>query len=304
MAGVAILAWQGRKAEKVRIAYTQEELRYLLEESRRKGRVGFVPTMGALHEGHLSLVRRSRQLDETVVVSIFVNPTQFDDPSDLERYPRTLEKDIVLLERERVDVLFVPSVEELYPEGFDDGDAYYRAGRLAEVLEGAWRPGHFAGVMQVVAKLLRAVQPNRLYLGQKDYQQYLVLKQLVERHFPEIEVVLCPTVREGDGLALSSRNVRLSPQQRRDSLVLYRSLLRIKAGCERGEPLPEALQSARALLEEAPSILQVDYLVVCDATNLSLIFDWEEAEHVIALGAVRMKGVRLIDNIFVKGALC
>ncbi len=264
------------------------------------GPLGFVPTMGALHEGHLSLVRCSKRDNPYTVVSIFVNPTQFDDPEDLRTYPRTFERDKELLEKEGVDAVFVPSVEEMYPKGFEDEDAHYDFGYLERILEGAHRPGHFKGVAQIVAKLLRAVEPNVLYLGQKDYQQVLIIKELIEKLSMPIRVVMCPTVREPDGLAMSSRNVRLSPQQRENALALYKSLVKAKEVYEQGGSVAQAKQEAIKILESAPLIRKIDYFEIADANNLKPINDWDEANKVIALVAVRMEGVRLIDNIFIK----
>ncbi len=262
------------------------------------GRVGFVPTMGALHEGHLSLIRRARRENPVVIVSIFVNPTQFDDAEDFRRYPRPIERDLALLEAESVDAVFVPSVEEMYPEGFDDADAHYTFGELETILEGAHRPGHFRGVAQVVAKLLRLVQPDVLYLGEKDYQQYLILKRLVKEYLRmPVEVVLCPTVREPDGLAYSSRNQLLSLEGRRQATCLYRALCRIREGYRRGEPLGSVLAEARRIVAQTPLVQKVDYLVVADAETLRPIQSWQEAEHAYALGAIRIEGVRLIDNL-------
>ncbi len=264
------------------------------------GPLGFVPTMGALHEGHLSLVRCSKRENPYTIVSIFVNPTQFDDPEDLRTYPRTFEKDKELLEEAGVEAVFVPSVEEMYPKGFEDEDAHYDFGYLERVLEGAHRPGHFKGVAQVVAKLLRAVEPNVLYLGQKDYQQVLIIKKLIEKLSMPIKVVICPTVREPDGLAMSSRNVRLSPQQRENALALYRSLVKAKEVYKQGGSVAQAKQEAIKILESASLIKKIDYFEIADADTLKTINDWDEADKVIALVAVRMEGVRLIDNMFIK----
>ncbi len=261
-------------------------------------RIGFVPTMGALHEGHLSLIRRARKENPVVIVSIFVNPTQFDDAEDFRRYPRPLDRDLALLEAEAVDAVFIPTVEEMYPEGFDDEDAHYTFGELETILEGAHRPGHFRGVAQVVAKLLRLVQPHVLYLGEKDYQQYLILKRLVREYLRmPVEVVLCPTVREPDGLAYSSRNQLLSREGRRQATCLYRALCRIREGYYRQEPLESVLADAHRIILDTPLVQQVDYLVVADAETLRPIQTWQEAEHAYALGAIRIENVRLIDNL-------
>ncbi len=265
------------------------------------GPVGFVPTMGALHEGHLSLIRCSKKENPYTVVSIFVNPTQFDDPQDFQTYPRTIDQDIALLQKEGVDALFLPDVSEMYPHGFDDEDAHYDFGHLERILEGAHRPGHFKGVGQVVAKLLRAVQPDRLYLGQKDYQQVLVITELVRQLQMPVEIRMCPIVREADGLALSSRNVRLSPEQRRDATALYKALQSILEAYQQGLSVDEAKHRALQILQQAPSIQQIDYLEIADARTLRPVSSWDDAPQIIALVAVRMEGVRLIDNMFIKG---
>src|ERR671935_2931272 len=201
--------------------------------------VGLVPTMGALHEGHLSHVRRARERDDVVVASVFVNPTQFGPSEDLTRYPRTPERDAALLEAEGVDVLFMPSAEEMYPPGFA---TRVEVGRIGEVLEGASRPGHFAGVATVVLKLFQLVRPTRAYFGQKDAQQLAVIRQMVRDLNLPVEIVAGPTIREPDGLAMSSRNAYLYPAERRAATVLYHTLTAARDRYSAGERDAEALR--------------------------------------------------------------
>ena len=197
------------------------ELKAKLEEARKNGSVGLVPTMGALHAGHLSLIERARRDNDTVVVSVFVNPTQFNNPTDLATYPRTEEADAALLRKAGVDYAFIPSVEEIYPE---PDTRVFDLGPVAEVMEGAMRPGHFNGVAQIVSKLFDFVRPTRAYFGEKDFQQIAVIRRMVELEGFDIEIVDCPIKREADGLAMSSRNVRLSEEERAIAPAIHRTL--------------------------------------------------------------------------------
>lgn len=261
--------------------------------------VGFVPTMGYLHEGHLSLVRRAREECETVVVSIFVNPLQFGPSEDLDRYPRDEERDLTLARKEGVDAVLVPPVEEIYPEGFA---SEVRVRGLEEVLEGAARPGHFAGVATVLAKLLNVVDPDRMYLGQKDAQQAVVVRRMMrDLGFPA-SLVVCPTVREADGLAMSSRNVYLSPEERRAAAAIPRALAAAREEArEFLDESPAALaarlrQRARRELSSEPR-LEVEYVSADDADTLQ---EAGEATREILLScAVRLGKTRLIDNVVV-----
>jgi pantoate--beta-alanine ligase len=265
----------------------------------RRGRtsVGLVPTMGALHEGHLGLVRRARAECEHVAVSIFVNPTQFGPHEDLDRYPRPLERDLALLRQERVDLVFLPSVEEMYPPG---ADTVIVPGALARRLEGRTRPGHFRGVATVVAKLFNIVCPDRAYFGEKDGQQLRVVQALARDLCLPVEIVPVPTVREPDGLALSSRNVYLTPEQRRAAGVLSRALQaaqeRWDAGERRGAPLRAAMQAVIA----AEPLATADYVSVADPTSLRELRR-ADGDAFVSL-AVRIGGVHLIDNITLYGA--
>lgn len=258
--------------------------------------VGFVPTMGALHEGHASLLRRAREECASVVASIFVNPTQFGPNEDFKKYPRDEEADLQLLEELGVDVAFVPGVEEVYPPG---AVTSVEVGRLAEILEGAARPGHFRGVATVVTILFSLVRPTRAYFGQKDGQQSVVVKRLVRDLGLPLEIVVCPTVREPDGLALSSRNRYLTADERLQAPSLYRALLEASNAASAGETSADLLRDAmRAELATAP-LGTPDYVSVADAESL------EELETVdrpaLASLAVRFPSARLIDCLPLDG---
>ncbi|NPB05335.1 MAG: pantoate--beta-alanine ligase [Aquificae bacterium] len=277
----------------VRLFRTKEELRSFLREARKGGKtVGFVPTMGYLHEGHLSLVRRARGENDLVVVSIFVNPTQFGPGEDFERYPRDLERDLRLLEREGVDAVFAPSAEEMYPKNFS---TFVEETELSKRWEGEFRPGHFRGVCTVVTKLLNLVRPDRAYFGEKDYQQLKVVERMVRDLDLETQVVPCPTVREPDGLAMSSRNAYLSPEERRQATALYRSFQLAQRLVEEGLRDPRELE--RRLLEflkSFPLIEKVDYVAVVDPETLEPAREIKGGERILV--AVRMPSARLIDN--------
>jgi pantoate--beta-alanine ligase len=259
--------------------------------------IGFVPTMGALHEGHISLINASKKKDAVTVSSIFVNPTQFNDPKDYKKYPVTLEKDIDMLEKAGCDVLFLPSVEEMYPEGFAP-KMHYDLGFLETILEGKYRPGHFQGVCMVVHRLLEIVIPGHLYLGQKDYQQCMVLARLVELTGlnNKTEIVICPTLREADGLAMSSRNMRLNEAERKSAVTIYQCLNMIKENAEKHTPA-ELIKKAHSMLEKAG--FKIDYVEIADAGNLSPVNNWDGKQKLVALIAAKMNEVRLIDNMVI-----
>ena len=275
----------------MRVVNTAHEIALACKEAARP--LGLVPTMGALHDGHLALVRRARQDNACLAVSIFVNPTQFSPEEDLARYPRDLTRDLELLRREGADLVFVPSVEEVYPVGFN---TWVDVGNLASRLEGVARPGHFRGVATVVTKLFNLASPDRAYFGQKDGQQTLVVRQLVRDLNLGVEVVVASTVRESDGLAMSSRNAYLTPEQRSAAPVIYRALCRAeelwRGGVREGDRLRNEV---RQLLEGEPLIASIDYVSVADADIL------EELDTVnvpaMVLVAVRLGQTRLIDNI-------
>lgn len=258
-------------------------------------RIGFVPTMGALHEGHLSLVQRSKQETDVTVVSLFVNPAQFGPQEDYQKYPRDLERDSELLRRAGVDFLFAPPVEEIYPPDFQ---TYATVERVSAPLEGRFRPGHFRGVATVVLKLFNVVQPHRAFFGQKDAQQCVVIQQLASDLNLPVEIVVCPIVREPDGLALSSRNAYLNPEERRAALVLYRSLTRARELIQTGQWRVEVIvREIRALIEQEPRA-RIDYVEVVDARTLQPI-ERVGGSTLIAL-AVWIGPARLIDNLRVE----
>ena len=268
--------------------------------------IGFVPTMGALHEGHISLVDASKKKDNYTVSSIFVNPSQFNDPTDFKKYPVTLEKDIYLLEKAGCDVLFMPAIEEIYPDARPDDPVgrgftskmHYNLGFLETGLEGKYRPGHFQGVCMVVHRLLEIVNPHHLYLGQKDYQQCMVITRLVDLIVlkNKVEIIICPTLREDNGLAMSSRNMRLDEMERKKASAIYRSLNMIKENSEDKTP-DELKNKAQFMLEEAG--FKVDYVEIADADNLTPVKFWDNKQKNVALVAAIMNEVRLIDNMVI-----
>ncbi len=258
--------------------------------------LGLVPTMGALHEGHLALVRRARQENQSVAVSIFVNPTQFGPQEDLSKYPRDLERDVDLLRQERCDLVFAPSPTAIYPPGFD---TWVDVGPLGNKLEGAFRPGHFRGVATVVAKLLNITKPDRAYFGQKDGQQTVVVRQLVRDLDLGVEVVVVPTVRHTDGLALSSRNLYLTPQQRQAAPIIYHALCEANRLWRDGTRNADKLrQEVRWLLESEPLIERIDYISVADAGTLEEL-DFIQGRAMVSV-AVKLGTPRLIDNIILE----
>lgn len=256
------------------------------------GDLGLVPTMGFLHDGHLSLVARARAECLATAVSIFVNPTQFAPTEDLARYPRDLDRDLELLDTAGIDLVFVPEAGEMYPPGFDLSIA---VGGVTEGLEGAVRPGHFAGVATVVAKLFNITQPTRAYFGQKDAQQSVVIRKLVRDLNMPVEVIIAPTVREPDGLALSSRNSYLTPAQRAVAPAIYRGLSAAKALFDAGERDAETLRDAARRVIEAEPQFTVDYMSVADADTLRELDSVEG--RALASAAVRLGTTRLIDNL-------
>ena len=263
-------------------------------EEKLKGRkIGFVPTMGALHKGHLALIQKAREDCDFVVVSIFVNPTQFGAGEDFERYPRDLSKDLRLCEEEGVDVVFAPSVQDMYPEDFSTWVEV--KGRLTETLEGSFRPGHFRGVTTVVTKLFNIVSPDVSYFGRKDYQQALIVKKMVRELNIATQIVLLPTVREEDGLASSSRNKYLSDEERKKARVLYRSLLRAKTEIEDGEDNPSRIISSMEDLIREEGPLRIDYIAIVDPDTLEPV-ERIEGKVLIAIAA-QVGKTRLIDNI-------
>lgn len=259
-------------------------------------RVGFVPTMGALHEGHLSLVRAARAARDLVAASIFVNPTQFGPNEDLARYPRSFESDRQLLENEGVHLLFAPPVEEMYPAG---SVTWVEVEELSNKLDGRSRPGHFRGVTTVVAKLFHIIEPDAAFFGQKDAAQVAIIRRMVRDLNLPIEIVVCPIVRESDGLAMSSRNAYLNPEQRKQALVLHRSLVRVQALAERGESAALKLAAAgREEFSREPSV-RLDYFEIVNPDTLDPVP--EVAGETLVAVAAYVGTTRLIDNLLLKG---
>jgi len=270
------------------------ELTDYLSRQRSAGRkIGFVPTMGALHQGHLSLIERSGENKNLTVCSIFINPTQFNDPKDFQKYPITIEQDIYLLEKKGTDILFLPSDEEIYPNGTINMQ-HYDLGNMETILEGQYRPGHFQGVCQVMHRLLLIVEPDHLYMGQKDYQQCMVVKKLLQVTQAGIIFHTCPTVREPDGLAMSSRNTRLNETERKNATTIYETLLYLKKNLTPGD-LSALLKHATFKLEEKG--FKVDYVEVADAETLGFVHHWNGQQKLVALIAAFLHEVRLIDNM-------
>jgi len=278
------------------IIRTVSRLSEAVDTARAKGcSIGLVPTMGALHAGHRSLVERARAENDIVVVSVFVNPTQFNNADDLRTYPRTEEADTALLEACGVDYAFIPSVSEIYPE---PDTRVFDLGPVAEVMEGAMRPGHFNGVAQIVSKLFALAKPTRAYFGEKDFQQIAVIRRMVELEGFDLEIVPCPIVREADGLALSSRNVRLSPEARAIAPQIHRILEESVAIKAQGKGPREVASLTEAAIN-ATEGLEAEYYQIVDARTMQPIERWEDAGDCGAAGCVTVYcgGVRLIDNI-------
>ncbi len=254
--------------------------------------LGFIPTMGALHEGHLSLIRLAKETNALTVCSIFVNPTQFNEQNDLARYPRTPGKDIQLLEKVGCDVLFLPEVEEVYPAGLDT-KLQLDLGGLDQLMEGLFRPGHFVGVAEVVKRLLDIVQPDQLFMGQKDFQQFTIVKQMIDQLGLPMELVMGPTVREEDGLAMSSRNLRLTEEQRQLAPKIYQTLVATREWLE--EMLPTEVKAKAMQTLEVPG-LKPEYFEIVDRETLQPIDNWAGQKTAVACTAVWAGEVRLIDN--------
>ncbi|MCS6818321.1 MAG: pantoate--beta-alanine ligase [Chitinophagales bacterium] len=265
--------------------------------------IGFVPTMGALHQGHLSLVRKAKRENGFVVVSIFVNPTQFNDKEDYLNYPVTTEQDIALLKKVRCNALFLPTVQEIYPNGLNEKDPL-DFGFLASTLEGEHRPGHFAGMAQVVERLLRIIEPHKLYMGLKDYQQALIVEQLIKKRNLPVQLIKCTTVREADGLAMSSRNIRLNQSSRAVAAQLSKTLFFIKRKIyslrkenNKNVTIEEIVQKAKRKLQRFGEI-ELEYVEVRNGLTLMPVKDYSE-KPLVALIAAKINGVRLIDNVII-----
>ncbi len=267
---------------------------FLNKKKVQKQRIGFIPSMGALHPGHIKLIKSSIDSTDFTVCSIFVNPTQFNDPDDFKKYPVTIESDIALLESVDCDVLFLPSVSEIYPKGLNQLKKY-ELGFLENVLEGAFRPGHFQGVCQVVHRLLNIVNPDLLYIGQKDYQQCMVIKKLlsITKLDSGVTLEIEPTVREADGLAMSSRNRRLSDEARKNASGISQTLFFVKENLKKGQTA-DLLHKASLMLTSKG--FKIDYLKIADAETLAEIENWDGQLKIVVLTAAFIDGVRLIDN--------
>lgn len=267
---------------------------YLKELKCREKSVGLVPTMGALHDGHSSLIRASKAANDLTVASIFVNPIQFNNPNDLLKYPRSLEKDIKLLESEGCDVLFTPANEEMYPK---ESTLKLDFGPLDRVMEGQFRPGHFSGVAVVVSKLFHIVEPDHAYFGQKDWQQFTIIRKLTEELNFNVVLHSVPTLRENDGLALSSRNRRLNDEQRKVATVFYRALVQAKNSLKEGKSIDAVKPEVQAFVQNT-SGARLEYLEMVDSKNLNGLKNVEEAAQPILCIAGYVGDVRLIDNMF------
>ena len=270
------------------------DLQNYLDTQRKAGKsIGFAPTMGALHAGHVSLVNLNNAENDISVVSIFVNPTQFNESTDLDKYPRTEGADIEKLTAANCDVLFMPNIDEVYPKSTENTETF-DFGSLVKVMEGAERPGHFEGVVQVVKRLLEIVQPNRLYMGQKDYQQFAIIQEMIRLWESDIQIVRCPIVRESDGLAMSSRNVRLTPDHRKRATILSKIL---------EETVPKRKTHSAAQIEKwamdkmaAQKDFKPEYFTISDGKTLQQVTDFSKHGDVVACLACWVGDVRLIDN--------
>ncbi len=268
-------------------------LRRRVEEEKQCGRsVGLVPTMGALHAGHVSLIDRARKENDIVVVSVFVNPTQFNNPEDLRTYPRTEEADCEKMTNAGVDIAFIPSVEEVYPE---PDTRVFDLGPVAEVMEGPMRPGHFNGVAQIVSKLFDMVQPHSAYFGEKDFQQIAVIRRMVELEGFNIEIIDCPIMREADGLAMSSRNVRLTSSQRQIAPAIHKALV-ASQDYALSHTVAETKQSVINEINAQPE-MEVEYYEIVDSLTMQPIANWDDSKCPVGCITVYCGEVRLIDNI-------
>lgn len=265
---------------------------YLAQERLNNRRIGFVPTMGALHAGHLSLVKRCVDENDICVVSVFVNPTQFNDKKDLETYPRTLDKDCELLQSAGCDYVFAPSVEEMYPE---PDTRVFDFGKVMQVMEGARRPGHFNGVAQVVSKLFYIVEPDNAYFGEKDFQQIAVIRAMVKQLGLSVKINDCPILREADGLAMSSRNTRLTPELRQKAPLIARTL-KESTNFAPAKGVQEVIDYVVNTINQEPD-MEVEYFEIVDGNTLESIKDWKDTDYPVGCITVYCGEVRLIDNI-------
>jgi len=276
-----------------KVSDLQQHLAGIRQEGKK---IGFVPTMGALHEGHISLINQSVAANNYTVCSIFVNPTQFNDSSDLKKYPRTITKDMAMLNAGGNNVLFLPDVDEVYPSGLDT-TLKLDFGDLAEVMEGHFRPGHFDGMAQVVKRLLDIIEPDRLYMGQKDFQQMAIVNSMLTQLELPVELVMCPIVRETDGLAMSSRNVRLDPSLRKEALLLSKTLKQVKIKMKTQTPTAIIKWALKRL--KKPSF-KAEYFEIVDGITLQPIKRFADSDYVVACTAAWVGEIRLIDNLVLK----
>lgn len=278
----------------MRLIKTRRELADLrLKLEKKKKVIGFVPTMGALHEGHLSLVKKASELADSVIVSIFVNPTQFNDPSDLKAYPRFIDKDLDLLSPfKKIDLIFAPEVKEIYPS---PDHRVFNFGHLDKIMEGIHRPGHFNGVAQVVSILFDLVRPHKAFFGQKDFQQLAIIKNLVHQLDLDIEIISCPIIREPDGLAMSSRNLLLNPEEREHASLISRTLF--KAIDKAHEMDVNKLKEWITFVLNDDPFIHLEYFEIVDSVNLYPVSDWKQPGIKVGCVAVKIGKVRLIDNV-------
>ncbi len=269
---------------------------YIASQRAENKKIGFVPTMGALHNGHISLVKQAKTAADIVVCSIFVNPTQFNDKKDFEKYPISIEDDVKMLIEAECDILLLPSVDEMYPDGTEKMPVF-DFGYLDTILEGAKRPGHFKGVGQVVARLLDVVRPDKLFMGQKDYQQCMVVKNLLGQMGSHIEMIISPTQREADGLAMSSRNRRLTDPQRALASIIYQCLVSIKTKQTEGNFTIVQKECTDLMTAKG---FEVEYISLADANDLTLLNNYEAGRPMVALIAARIGEIRLIDNMLMQ----
>lgn len=280
----------------MKVVSTKVELEALLDVSRKEGKkIALVPTMGALHEGHASLVRRSVAENDITVVSVFVNPTQFNDKNDLQNYPRTLDADCKLLDAVGADIVFAPTVEEMYPE---EDTRVFSFAPLDTVMEGSFRPGHFNGVAQIVSKLFYAVEPDRAYFGEKDFQQLAIIREMVRQLALDVEIVGCPIVREADGLAMSSRNTLLSSDERERALTISRTLFE-SLEYAKTHSVAETKMYVETAIENTDGLV-LEYYQIVDGDTLQEIAEWSTSEYAVGCIALFCGKVRLIDNIVYK----
>ena len=278
------------------IVVKAEELRCLVERHKKEGKtIGFVPTMGALHQGHLSLVGQASKMSDVVVVSVFVNPTQFNNADDLKNYPRTIDDDVKKLEGTACHILYNPTVEEVYPE---KDERIFDFGLLDKVMEGEFRPGHFNGVAQVVSRFFDLVQPDKAFFGEKDFQQLAIIKRMTRMLNYNIEIVPCPIVREADGLAMSSRNALLSKEYRRESVLISKILFDSKELITTRNT-KEVINFVVENINKS-ALLKVEYFSIVDGDTLQPVDDWDKSDYIVGCIAVFADKVRLIDNLIYK----